>query len=287
MSRYPIYIISKGRADTRYTSRTLEYMNVPYYIVVEPQEYVQYASVINSKKILVTPFKNLGQGSIPARNFVFDHAVASGAKRHWILDDNIKWFYRLHNNMKIPVNYGVCFDAIEDFVDRYENIGLAGMQYDYFAKRKAIWPPFVLNTRVYSCILIDHRIGHRWRGRYNEDTDLSIRVLKDGWCTMYFNAFLCGKVPTLTMGGGNTKDLYKNGGGDMRREFAESLKKQHPDIVEVVWKFNRWHHKVDYSAFKNNELKLKKGIKIPKGVNNYGMELINFNESKSIFNNED
>lgn len=278
--RYPIYIISKGRADTRYTARTLEYMQVPYYIVVEPQEYLAYARVINSKKILVLPFSNLGQGSIPARNFVWDHAQQSGAKRHWILDDNIKWFFRLNRNMKIPVNSGTVFAAAEDFVDRYTNIALAGFQYEYFCKRKANWPPFTLNTRVYSCILIDNVIPFRWRGRYNEDTDLSIRVLKSGLCTMYFNAFLCGKVPTLFMKGGNATELYK---GDGRLKMAESLVKQHPDIVTITHKWNRAQHKVDYSQFRNNKLILRKGIKVQSGVDNYGMELIQLKESQSIF----
>src|SRR5687767_14144816 len=36
--RYPIYIISKGRCDSRLTSRALEWIKVPYHIVVEPQE---------------------------------------------------------------------------------------------------------------------------------------------------------------------------------------------------------------------------------------------------------
>ena len=66
--RFPVYIISKGRWQRRQTSRTLEFMGVPYYIVVEPQEYDNYASNIDSNKILVLPFSNLGQGSIPARN---------------------------------------------------------------------------------------------------------------------------------------------------------------------------------------------------------------------------
>jgi hypothetical protein len=280
--RYPIYIISKGRADSRYTSRTLEYMNVPYFVVVEPQEYLEYAKVINSKKILVTPFKNLGQGSIPARNFVYEHAVASGVKKHWILDDNIKYFFRLNNHMKIPLNHGVCFNVIEDFVDRYTNVGLAGMQYEYFAPRKQPMNPFILNTRIYSCILINHAIKHKWRGKYNEDTDLSLRVLKDGWCTILINAFLCGKVPTMMMRGGNSTTIYNT--GDNRKEFAESLRKQHPDVVEVIQRWNRWHHKVDYSSFKSNKLKFKKGVRIPNGVNEYGLHLIQFDEPQSIFN---
>ena len=31
--KYPLYIVSKGRADSRLTSKALEKMLVPYYIV--------------------------------------------------------------------------------------------------------------------------------------------------------------------------------------------------------------------------------------------------------------
>jgi hypothetical protein len=48
--------------------------------------------------------------------------------------------------------------------------------------------------------------------------------------------------------------------------------------VEVVWKFNRWHHQVDYSRFKN-KLILKQGITKIMANNEYGMRLINAKES--------
>ena len=73
---HPVYIISKGRWESRLTSKALELMNVPYKIVIEPQEYEQYASVIHTSKILVLPFSNLGQGSIPARNWVWEHSIS-------------------------------------------------------------------------------------------------------------------------------------------------------------------------------------------------------------------
>lgn len=280
--RYPVYIISKGRADTRLTAKTLEYMNVPYKIVIEPQELVAYGSVIDSKKILVLPFKNLGQGSIPARNWVWEHAKASGAKRHWILDDNIQYFYRLNHNLKVPVCDGTIFRCAEDFVDRYENVPMAGMQYFMFASRKTKIQPFILNTRIYSCILLDNSIDFRWRGKYNEDTDLSIRILKAGYCTILFNTFLCGKSTTGTLKGGNTDELYKDWQKN-RLDMAESLVKQHPDIVRVDMRWDRPQHVVDYSGFKNNELKFRKGFditKLPK-VDDYGMELIKFKENKT------
>ena len=267
---YPIYIISKGRWESRLTSKSLEFMKIPYKIVIEPQEFEQYVAVIDPKKILVLPFSNLGKGSIPARNWVWDHAISQNAKKHWILDDNINGFYRLNQNLKVLVKTGAIFKAAENFVDRYENVPLAGFNYSMFAKRKDSPPPFVLNTRIYSCILIQNDLNHRWRGKYNEDTDLSLRVLKDGYCTIQFNAFLAGKVATQTLSGGNTDELYKDG----TLEKSKSLVEQHPDVAKVVWKFDRWHHFVDYGSFKKNKLIKKPGLIIPKGINNYGMKLV-------------
>lgn len=257
------------------TSKALEKIALPYRIVIEPQEYEQYAAVIDPAKILVLPFSNLGQGSIPARNWVWEHSISEGHDRHWILDDNIKAFFRLNQNLKVPVKTGAIFRAAEDFVDRYENVPMAGFHYFMFASRKSQCPPFELNTRVYSCILLANDIPYRWRGRYNEDTDLSLRILKDGWCTVLFMAFLAKKAVTMTMKGGNTETLYKlNSGQDGRLLMARSLQEQHPDVTKIAWKWGRWQHQVDYRRFKSNRLRLKPGVVIPEGVDNYGMVLV-------------
>ena len=269
--RYPVYVISKSRWETRQTSKALEARDIPYHIVVEPVQYDEYAAVIDPSKILVLPDSNLGQGSIPARNFVWDHADSLGGKRHWILDDNICGFYRLNRNLKVPVDSGATFRAVEDFADRYDNVALAGMNYCYLAKRKQLIPPFLLNTRIYSCILIQNDIPYRWRGMYNEDTDLSLRALKDGYCTVLFSAFLADKVPTLTMKGGNADELYQ---GDGRRLMAESLRDQHPDVVRVSQKWGRVQHHVDYRPFKGNRLIPTEGVAVDTETNNYGMELV-------------
>lgn len=268
--KYPVYIISKGRWQSRLTAKALIARDIPFHIVIEPQEYDQYAAVIEPSKILVLPFSNLGQGSIPARNWVWEHSITEGAEWHWILDDNIREFYRLTQNIKYRTTSGVTFCACEDFVERYSNIALAGMQYQYLAKRKQKLNPFGLNTRIYSCILIRNDIPYRWRGRYNEDTDLSLRALKDGWCTVLFQAFLADKITTMVMKGGNTDELYQ---GDGRLKMAQSLQQQHPDVVKVVRKWGRWQHQVDYRPFKGNKLVKKPGVVIPEGVNNYGMVL--------------
>jgi len=268
--KYPVYVISKGRWNSRLTVKALEERKIPYNVVIEPQEFDQYASVIDKTKILTLPFSNLGQGSIPARNWVWDHSISCGFDRHWILDDNIRAFYRLTNNIKYRTTDGTTFAVIEDFVDRYQNIAMAGMQYEMFVPRKHKRMPMTLNTRIYSCILIENSTPFRWRGKYNEDTDLSLRCLKYGLCTVLFQAFLAMKIATLKMKGGNTDDLYK---GDGRLKMAMSLKNQHPDVTKIKRKWNRWQHSVDYRPFRSNKLILKQGITIMPEINNFGMVL--------------
>lgn len=280
---YPIYIVSKGRWESRLTSKALERMNVPYHIVIEPQEYDDYASVIDSKKILTLPFSNLGMGSIPARNWIWEYSLSIGAERHWILDDNIKGFRRFNKNERLTVSDGTTFRACEDFTDRFSNVALSGMNYTFFANTgltNYIKKPFLLNTRIYSCILINNSIPYRWRGRYNEDTDLSLRALKDGWCTILFYAFICDKAATMSMKGGNTESLYLLDNEDGRLLMAKSLQKQHPDVVRVTRKWGRWQHQVDYRPFKKNKLIHRQGIEIKQGVDDYGMKLIDLSKDE-------
>jgi len=269
--KYTIYIISKGRYDKCLTARELNSMNVKYSLVVEPHEKDLYGKIWGYENLLITPFSNLNQGSIPVRNFVWEHSVSNGFKKHWVLDDNIEGFHRLNRNIKPKVTDGTIFKCCEDFIDRYSNVRISGMNYYSFCKTTDKVPPFYLNTRIYSCILIDNSLEIRWRGKYNEDTDLSLRVLKSGDCTILFNAFLIGKVTTMRMKGGNTSEVY--GDTNNRYEFAKSLADQHPDVVKITTKFGRYHHQVNYKPFKGNLLMKKEGIEIKSGVNNYGMVL--------------
>lgn len=248
--KYPIYIISKGRWKNPLTAKALDKLNIEYKIVVEPLEYDKYCTTISKEKILLLPFDNLGQGSIPARNWVWEHSLKNEDKRHWILDDNINGFGYQKGGRRINGVNGDLFRLCEDFVDRYKNIAMAGIRYRFH--HNYVKSPYYLNTRIYSCILIDNSINYRWRGKYNEDTDISLRILKDGLCTMLFTWCYCNKAGTMSMKGGNTDTIYAE--TNNRKEFADSLQQQHPDVVKVVWRFNRWHHEVNYSKFRNNQL---------------------------------
>ena len=84
-----------------------------------------------------------------------------------------------------------------------------------------------------------------------------------------FNAFLQGKSATQTVSGGNTQELYGQGTYDKSKMLVEA----HPDVARLVWRYDRWHHHVDYSSFRQNKLKIKKDIHVETEINNYGMKL--------------
>jgi len=286
LPKYPVYIVSKGRAHNGLTTKALTRMKVPHFIVVEDSElndYLLSPSVSTAYATLLTlpqsyldeydTCDDLGntrsKGPGAARNFCLDHSKENGFKRHWVMDDNLDAFHRLNDNEKYEVETGATLLAAEDFVDRYSNVPVAGLNYYSFCKKTDKVPPFIKNTRIYSCLLIENEANYRWRGRYNEDTDLSLRVLKDGLCTIQFNAFLCGKVTTQRMRGGNSKEFYDEEGTLPKSKMLEDL---HPDVAKVAWRFNRWHHAVNYKPFKGNEL-IRIGSQPDNKINNYTMNL--------------
>src|SRR5262249_32265540 len=154
---------------------------------------------------------NLGLGSIPARNWIQQHAISEGHARHWQLDDNIVDVRRLWKGRRIPCAAGPALRSVEDFSDRYENVGVSGLNYQMFVT-SATASPFFVNVHVYSCTLVNHEMGLKWRGRYNEDTDLCLQALSAGWCTVLFNVFMADKQRTMKMGGGNSDELYQGDG---------------------------------------------------------------------------
>jgi hypothetical protein len=257
--RYPIYIPSKGRYTANWTAKCLKRDGVPFQVVVESQEADHYTVALGAEHVLVLPFSNLGLGSIPARNWIKDHATAAGHDRHWQLDDNITDIKRRYQGKRIPCHAGIALSAVEDFTDRYENVALTGLNYEMFLPNNQKAPPFT-------------NLPHYWRGRYNEDTDLCLQVLADGWCTVLVNAFFIWKKWTMQVQGGNTAELYK---GDGRLHMARSLERMWPGVVTTQRRFKRPQHVIkDSWRYFDTPLKLKPGIDLEAMTpNEYGMKL--------------
>lgn len=297
--QFPLYIPSKGRFEYLMTSKSLSKMGVRHYIVVEPQEMDAYRRAIKSTGVLATALeldmsykkkyetcdnqglsKSTGPG--PARNFAWDHSITLGHDWHWVMDDNLRAFYRLNNNLVVKCISPAFWRAMEDFTLRYVNVGMAGPNYSMFAFSCNKRPPFITNTRIYSCNLIRNDLKMRWRGRYNEDTILSLDMLKAKWCTVQFHTFLQGKIGTQEMKGGNTQEFYHKEGvvreGERYADTGTLAKSQmlarvHPDVARVIRRYGRIHHFVDYTPFKRQKLVRRKDF-VPTGrPNEFGMAM--------------
>lgn len=270
LPRYPIYVPSKGRADRFLTAKYMREDGVPFFTVIEEAEYDSYARVVDPESILVLPFSD--QGSvIPARNWIKHHATKAGHERHWQLDDNIREIERWYKGHRIRSNAGPSLASSEDFIDRYENIAIGGLNYHMFAAANR--PPFTVNCHVYSCMLILNSIPHLFRGKYNEDTDICLQVLADGWCTVLINVFLIDKQTTMTMRGGNTDELEYFDDG--RLKMARSLERNWPGVVSTNRRYQRPQHIIKNAWRKfDTPLKLKEGIDLSKmKPNEYGLKL--------------
>lgn len=275
-AKHPIYVVSKNRSDIgkMHVSYWLTNMQQPHYIILEKEDIPKYQETYGKSPYctlieLPQEFKDnydvfdetIGQqgttGPGAARNFAMEHAKVNGNQWCWCLDDNCEFpgFVRYYRGRRIPCYSAECFRTLEDFVDRFSNVGQAGLNYSKFCIDEQMYPPYTTNTRIYSFLLLRTDLPYRWRGRYNEDTCLSLDMLKDGWCTIQLNCYTAAKVTTQKVKGGNSEEFYtKDEGGTLPK--SEMLAKMHPDVAKVVWKFNRWHHEVDYSGF-TQELQYK------------------------------
>lgn len=283
MPKYPVYVPSSGRFEACQTAKCLIDGGVPFYLVVQPAEAKQYEERFPGAMILQLPWNNDREkknGLLLARNWIREHAESTGAERHWQIDDNIIRFARRWKLRIIECDPGIALRCAEDFTDRFENVGISGLNYEMFcpARRKQV--PFVVNCHVYSCSLINHAMKSRWRLNYNDDTDICLQAIAEGWCTILINVFCAKKMATMVVKGGNTDELYKINDGRLR--MARTLERVWPRVVTIDRRFRRPQHVIHSSwrRFKT-QLKLKPGVDPNEPPNEYGMELVQEKQIKS------
>lgn len=305
-TKFPIYIISKNRAEICKTSEHLTRVQVKHYVVVEDWQYEEYMATVGQSEyttVLTIPqeffdtyetlydFESRGEkvlyGPGAARNFCWKHSKDNGFAAHHVLDDNITNFYCLNQNLRVKCQTGAYIGAMEDHFLAHDNLAISGPHYRMFALSNERHPSHTYNTRIYSWLLIRNDLwdkGFKWRGTWNEDTILSLDVLKAGYATCQYYAFLQNKLGTTTLKGGNTEEFYSKEGTTRKSQMLADV---HPDVAKVVWKFSRVHHEVDYSPFANNDPQFRPE-RMPHPDNyDYGMYMISMNTTNDYATKEE
>jgi hypothetical protein len=273
--RYTIYIPSKGRADNLLTGKCFDKAGVDYKVVVEPSQRDAYENAGYGEKLLILP-KN-GMGLVYSRNWITDYSRALGEDRHWQIDDDIRDIWRIYRGFRLRCSARAAFSAAEDFADRYENVALLSLNSLFFIMVSrgghvgSSFPPFYLNHRCYTCILFLNSLPNRWRPPNNEDADMSLQVLADGWCTILLNAFLIDTEETMMQKGGQTEG-FKSGA---RLAMVRALERAWPGVVTVNRRFGHPQHVIKNAWMKfDTPLKPKVGFDLAsQKPNEYGMSL--------------
>lgn len=261
-NRFPVYIPTRGRPQIQMTAGHLLAAGIHPTLVVEDAEHDAYAAANPGCQIAVwpqryfddyekTPELDPHPTTGAAHNFAWDHARDLGFSHHWIMDDNIKGFVTRNVGGKAGSKKGLSvpmFQWHEEAVPRFKN--LAGMALglgNTFGSRA-----FTLNTRLYCATLYRndlHEWGIRWRRGLNDDTIVSLDILKTGyWCTAESHLLIIVKVGTsrkVRLEGGMT-EFYAQGG--FVRKLAEAVR-LHPDCVKRSDRFGRIHHTISYKQF--------------------------------------
>ena len=261
---FPIYVPSKGRAISATTPKLLMRSNIPFRLVVEPQESEAYAKQYGEDRILVLPKDN--QGIIFSRNFCKRHARTMGAKWHWQIDDDLISFRRRIGIIDGKFKAERC-DALEalrgvqEFVTQFKNVAAAcpKAQGAVFNEPR----PFLVNQLIYTCGLFRTDVDAWWRV-IPGDTDYSLQVLKQGWVTLLCFQYLQHSASSDAIAGG-MQDV--RGGATGRLNHLRNLKKLWPDDISLVERnhFGKASGRASWSQFKQRPiLNNGKAIEIPR-----------------------
>lgn len=246
---YTFYIPSKGRANTIKTSKVLNSFNIPFKLVVEPQDYEAYVYNFGEDSVLSLDQNN--QGIYYVRKWIKEYSSSIGEDYHWQLDDDLRYF-RSHFGKRKRLTDGKIFALVEHIAKEFPNIGQAGLTHFAFAFAKK--NPYELNKQVCSCMLIKNATPAQFRPNIIEDTDFSLQLLYNGYVTLNLTRFSYEGIPTMQMAGGNTTDFKE--GHLYKRQVT--LCEEYPGEFEIVEKGGRSRIKPSkvWSKFKTEPVRI-------------------------------
>jgi len=227
LPKYPIYIPSKGRAETKATAANFEENNIPYTFSIEKEDEEKYRKAFPNAEFIILEKSN--QGNPYSRNTIKEHALKNGHKYHWHIDDDIKKMaYYLDGKNNYFDNFAQCLSIIEAVCDKYENIGAASPRSSAFSRTEKSIIGF--NKNIYCVMLLKNDNDIWFRPDVLEDKDMSMQILANGECTVLFNRLLMFNPSTGTNSGGHGvhSERVKS-----RAERAKQLAKNWPGAFEL------------------------------------------------------
>lgn len=278
--QYPINIVSFGRANKfGFTHLILTKMKIQHYLFVEKKQakgYKLWYDPSYCEMIVGDNFSEENMGSTPMRNYIMNYWKDEDYV--WILDDNIKKYNYFNKGKKNQIESPVIFKMVEDYVSGCDNVGIASHNFSPFISQGAERPCIIKNSKCYSSMLLNNKIGLSFSHRHQEDNFISVDSICKGFNTLSFNSILYDKNTSGMDKGGNHDTIYKCGDktdGDGYKERYEYFKNTAKELIEkgeiklkdgvnpddFIWRDNtmkskEYHAKAKYMYLKNYEKKI-------------------------------
>lgn len=244
---FPILIPSKKRPGSKLFAQ-LKSEGIPFNIVVEPQDKDNYRA--HSSHLLMLPESNLGLAY--SRNFILDHARASGFDWFWMLDDDISKFYKTVSKRNIAISALECLSAAESLFKNDSSCAQAALEYQQFSWGQAR-PAFINGyCDVAVCINVKRTktMAYRQQVELKEDRDFTLQCLSKGFRTIRA-CHLAFAAPQNGSNDGGLFDVYKS--GRERQSVDEMCRMWGPSICKpITKKSGRRDVKINWRFFKDS-----------------------------------
>lgn len=246
---FPIYICSKARAGNAPLLPLLIGENIKAVLVVEPIDFEIYSASFPQLQILALPEN--GRGLPFSRQFALEHSRRLKNEWFWMLDDDIKQFYKVENRRCVPVPARVALSEVQELAQKVPNCAQAALEYHQFAWSST--KDFVLNSYADVAVLFNlektRLANFRTDIKLKGDREFTLQLLSLGFRVIRSQQFAFA-APKNGSNKGGLHDIYAESGEEEKasRRVAALYGEQianffikpngRPD-VKINWRFFR------------------------------------------------
>lgn len=249
-NKYHVYVPSKGRASNCITAKLLEADGLAFTILVEPQDYKEYAKHFSADNLF--KMKSNDRGIAYARNQALALSIKRGQKCHWQMDDDIRKFMERVDGKNVKVTAAKSVKDVEQVFKSYKNLGMIAHRYTSFAFAQT--KDLSINQNPCSSFLLRNDMEAKWNKGTVVDADFALQILFKGWSTIITNRLLIDTIPPMKQAGGLTDSEYA---GDGRFDRFTKLAADWPNCFTVKRDKEgkaKLHHKRIWSSFEQRPI---------------------------------
>ena len=200
----PIFVPSKNRAFESPLLRELQASQAEYWYVIEPQDKAKYQPLTDN--LLILPEND--RGLCYVRNWIDNYCKQNDIDWYWMLDDDVKRFYKSVNGKNHPETLTNALSGAEKILSKHmEVIGQASLEYQQFAwsaRKKVAWQSYcdvvVLNKSTLP-------ISFRSEFELKVDRDYTLQVQSLGYQTARVTKYSFA-APKIGSNSGGLNEVY-------------------------------------------------------------------------------